>query len=91
MSEPTPNAATLEQIKVPRRVMIMNSIQLLGLMAAALAVPSPELAAALAILPDPIVGNIGKVALILLALKPVVNIAGDLYDNGKLDKSWKEN
>lgn len=84
-----PVEGTLVSTKVPKRVILLNGLQLLGLGAAALAFPTAETAAALAILPDPVAGNIGKIAVVLLALKPAINIAADLIDNGKLDSSWK--
>jgi len=75
--------------RVPVRVFALNGLQVVGLLAASLALPSPETAAVLAMLPDPVAGNIGKIALALLAAKPGLNILSDWLDNGKLDGSWK--
>ncbi len=74
--------------KVPARVFALNFLQLLGIGAAAVAFPSPEAATVLALLPDPVAGNIGKIAVGLIAAKPAVNMVGDWIDNGKLDRSW---
>jgi hypothetical protein len=75
--------------KVPIRVIALNAIQLVGILAASLVIPSPETAAVLAMLPDPLAGNIGKIALGLVAAKPAFNTVADLIDNGKLDGSYK--
>jgi len=75
--------------KVPPRVFALNALQILGILTAALAVPSPETAAVLAMLPVGIAANVGKIALGLLAAKPAMNILGDRIDNGKLDGSFK--
>lgn len=81
--------AVLLPIKVPARVMILNAVQFVGVLSAALVVPSPETIAVLAMLPDPIAGNIGKIALALVAAKPALNLALDILDNGKIDDSYK--
>lgn len=75
--------------KVPPRVFILNSLQIIGILAASLAVPSPETAAVLALLPGGIAANVGKIALGLLAAKPGINLLSDWVDNGKLDGSYK--
>lgn len=80
--------AVLENTKVPKRVLILNIVQLLGLAAAALAYPSPEVHDLLALLPAAISSHIGKIALVLLAAKPAINLVGDILDNGRIDKSW---
>lgn len=74
--------------KVPPRVFALNAIQIVGILAASLAIPSPETAAILAMLPAEISGNVGKLALAFLAAKPAVNMFGDFIDNGKIDKSF---
>lgn len=76
--------------KVPPRVFILNAIQIIGVLTAALNLPSAETAAVLAMLPDAIAGNIGKITLLLLAAKPGVNLLADYVDNGKVDGSWKD-
>jgi hypothetical protein len=91
MKKDTPPAevtATLETAKVPPRVFILNALQLFGIAAAALAVPSPETAAVIAILPASIAANVGTIALVALAAKPGVNLLSDWIDNGKLDGSF---
>lgn len=75
--------------KVPVRVIALNTLQVVGILAASLVIPSPETAAVLAILPDAIAGNVGKIALALVTAKPAINIVADLIDNGKLDGSYK--
>lgn len=75
--------------KVPPRVFILNSLQIIGILAASLAIPSPETAAVLALLPGGIAANVGKIALGLLAAKPGINLLADWVDNGKLDGSFK--
>jgi hypothetical protein len=69
---------------------LLNIIQLFGIFAAALAYPSPETVAVLQMLPDAIAAKIGTVAVFLLAMKPAINIFGDLLDNGALDGSYKD-
>lgn len=82
-------AATLSSTKVPARIIALNAIQLVGILAASLVIPSPETAAVLAMIPDAIAGNIGKIALALVAAKPAINTVADLIDNGKLDGSYQ--
>lgn len=89
LDPPHQMAATLESTKIPARVIALNILQLVGILAASLAIPSPETAAVLAMLPEAIVGNIGKIALVLVAAKPAINTVADLIDNGKLDGSYK--
>jgi hypothetical protein len=67
----------------------LNALQFVGILAASLVIPSPETAAVLAMLPDPLAGNIGKIALGLVAAKPAINTVADLIDNGKLDGSYQ--
>lgn len=83
----TPKTETLST-KVPPRVFILNSLQIIGILAASLAIPSPETAAVLALLPGGIAANVGKIALGLLAAKPGINLLSDWVDNGKLDGSF---
>jgi hypothetical protein len=83
-----PNAETLTT-KVPPRVFILNALQITGILAASLAIPSPETAAVLALLPGGVAVNIGKIALGLLAAKPGITLLSDWIDNGKLDGSYK--
>lgn len=75
-------------MKVPFRVFILNFLQLLGILALALALPSPDTAAFLALLPAAIVAHIHIIAAALLGLKPAINLLGDWIDNGKIDGSW---
>lgn len=75
--------------KVPKRVFILNVLQFLGILTAALAVPTPESQAIIAMLPQVIGEWVGVVSVALLTAKPVINFFGDWLDNGRLDKSWK--
>lgn len=75
--------------RVPARIIALNALQLVGILAASLAIPSPETAAVLAMLPVAVAANIGKTALALVAAKPAINTVADLIDNGKLDGSYK--
>lgn len=70
------------------KTILLNLLQLAGILATALVVPSPDTAAILAMLPDAAAEHIGKIGLALIAAKPTINIIGDFLDNGKLDKSW---
>lgn len=83
-------ATELLPLKVPVRIMALNALQFTGVLTAALVIPSPETVAVLAMLPDPIAGNIGKIALAFVAAKPAINLLCDILDNGKIDDSHKQ-
>lgn len=74
--------------RVPARVIILNILQFIGIITAALAYPSPEMADLISGLPEFVTNHIGKIAVFLLSMKPMVNTIGDLLDNGRLDESW---
>lgn len=76
----------LSDAKTPLRVLVLNVIQFIGILAVALT--TPEIASSISIISPEISVKIQAFGWTFIAAKPLANILGDLIDNGRIDKSW---
>lgn len=74
------------ELRPPLRVTLLNLLQLLGVIAVAMT--TPEIREALALVSPELALKVQSIGWTLIGLKPATNIVLDIYDNGKLDKSW---